>query len=143
MALTEFVRKDNDDEYVKRMFIAPIIPKEPIRSEIILSRLEFEKLTSNEVLCEFTALTTLKKNAEAIRAHVLASQGAQTLALKAKVVHKQEEQEEEELCKEKYWSPEDGKYALDEHLALTTNAFWDANKHKFKGSKSKTSPSGD
>jgi hypothetical protein len=50
MALTEFVCKDNDDEYVKRMFIAPIIPKEPIRSEIILSRPDFEKLTSNEVL---------------------------------------------------------------------------------------------
>jgi hypothetical protein len=49
------------------------------------------KLTSNEVLCEFIALTTLKKNAEAIRAHVLASQGAQNPALKAKVVHKQEE----------------------------------------------------
>jgi hypothetical protein len=50
MALTEFVCKDNDDEYVKHMFIAPIIPKEPIRSEIILSRPDFEKLTSNEVL---------------------------------------------------------------------------------------------
>jgi hypothetical protein len=133
MALTKFVCKDNDDEYVKRMFIASIIPKEPIQSETILSRPDFEKLTSNEVLCEFTTLTTLKKNVEAIPARVLASQGAQNIALKTKVVHKQEEQEEEKLCKEKYWSPEYAKYALDEHLALTTNAFWDANKHKFKG----------
>jgi hypothetical protein len=143
MALTKFLSKENDDEFVKRMFIASIIPKEPIRSEIILSRTDFEKLTSNEVLCEFTALTTLKKNAEAIRARVLASQGAQNLALEDKVVHKQEEQEEEELCKEKYWSSKDAKYALDEHLALTTNVLWNANKQKFKGSKSKTSPRGD
>jgi hypothetical protein len=41
------------------------------------------------------------------------------------------------------WSPKDAKYALNEHLALTTNAFWDSNKHKFKGSKFKSSPRGD
>jgi hypothetical protein len=35
--------------------------------------------------------------------------------------------------------PEDAKYVLNEHLALTTNAFWNANQHKFKNSKSMTS----
>jgi hypothetical protein len=47
------------------------------------------------------------------------------------------------MCEGEYWSPEDVKNALNEHLALTTNAFWDANKHKFKGSKFKSSPRGD
>jgi hypothetical protein len=51
-------------------------------------------MTSNEVLCEFTALTILKKNAEETRAHVLAGQGVHNLALKSKVVYKQEEGEE-------------------------------------------------
>jgi hypothetical protein len=96
-------------------------------------------MTSNEVLCEFTALTILKKNVEETRAPVLAGQGVHNLALKAKVVYKQEEVQEE-MCEGEYWSPEDAKYALNEHLALTTNAFWDANKHKFKGSKFKSSP---
>jgi hypothetical protein len=97
-------------------------------------------MTSNEVLCEFTTLTILKNNAEETRARVLAGQGVHNLALKAKVVYKQEDVEEEEVCEREYWSPEDAKYALNEHLALTTNAFWDANKHKFKGSKFKPSP---
>jgi hypothetical protein len=98
-------------------------------------------MTSNEVLCEFTTLTILKKNAEETRARVLVVQGVHNLALKAKVVYKQEDgEEEEEVCEREYWSPEDAKYALNEHLALTTNAFWDANKHKFKGSKFKPSP---
>jgi hypothetical protein len=44
------------------------------------------------------------------------------------------------MCEGEYWSPEDAKYALNEHLTLTTNAFWDANKRKFKGSKFKSSP---
>jgi hypothetical protein len=79
-------------------------------------------MTSNEVLCEFTALTILKKNAEETRAHVLARQGVHNLALKAKVVYKQEEGEEE-IYEGECWSPEDAKYALNEHLALTTNAF--------------------
>jgi hypothetical protein len=48
------------------------------------------------------------------------------------VVYKQEEVEEE-VCEGEYWSPEDAKYALNEHLALTTYAFWDANKHKVQG----------
>jgi hypothetical protein len=124
------------------MFITSINPREPIRFEIIRSRPDFGSMTSNEVLYEFTALTILKKNAKETRAHVLSGQGAHNLALKAKVVYKQEE-EEEEMCEGEYWSSEDAKYALNEHLALTTNAFWDANKHKFKGSKFKSSPRGD
>jgi hypothetical protein len=71
MALTWFGCKDNGDNYVKRMFITSINLKEPIRSEIIRSRPDFGSMTSNEVLCEFTALTILKKNAEETRAHVL------------------------------------------------------------------------
>jgi hypothetical protein len=97
MALTRFGCKDNGDDYVKRMFITAINPREPIRSEIIRSRPDFGSMTSNEVLCEFTALTILKKNAEETRACVLARQGAHNLALKAKVVHKQED-EEEDVC---------------------------------------------
>jgi hypothetical protein len=97
-------------------------------------------MTSNKVLCEFTALTILKKNAKETRSRVLAGQGVHNLALKAKVVYK-EEGVQEEMCEGEYWSPEDAKYALNEHLALTTNAFWDANKHKFKGSNFKSSPS--
>jgi hypothetical protein len=82
-ALTEFGCKDNGDDYVKHMFITSINPKEPIWSEIIHSRPDFGSMTSNEVLCEFTALTILKKNAEETRAHVLAGKGVHNLALKA------------------------------------------------------------
>jgi hypothetical protein len=138
-ALTGFGCKDNGDDYVKHMFITSINPREPIRSEIIRSRPDFGRMTSNEVLCEFTALTILKKNAEETRARVLAGQGVHNLALKAKVVYKQEEGEEE-ICEEECWSPEDAKFALNEHLALNANAFWDANMHKLKGSKFKSSP---
>jgi hypothetical protein len=135
--LTEFGCKDNGDDYVKHMFITAFNPKEPI--EIIRSRPYIKSMTSNEVLCKFIALTILKNNAEETRARVLVGQGAHNLALKAKVVRKQEE----EVCEGEYWSLEDAKYALNEHLALTTNAFWDANKHKFKWSKFKSSPRGD
>jgi hypothetical protein len=72
------------------MFIASINPKELIWSKIIRSRPDFGSMTSNEVLCEFTALTILKKNAEETRSCVLARQGTQNLFLKAKVVHKKE-----------------------------------------------------
>jgi hypothetical protein len=137
MALTGFGCKDNGDDYIRRMLITSINPREPIWSEIIRSRPDFRSMTSNEVLCEFTALTIFKKNAEETRPRVLAGQGVHNLALKAKVVYKQEV--EEEICEGEYWSPKDAKYALNEHLALTTNAFWDANKHKFKGSKFKSS----
>jgi hypothetical protein len=93
-ALTGFGCKDNGDDYIKCMFITSINPREPIRSEIIRSRPDFGRMTSNEVLCEFIALTILKKNAEETRARVLAGQGVHNLALKAKVVYKQEEGEE-------------------------------------------------
>jgi hypothetical protein len=89
-ALTGFGCKDNSDDYIKRMFITSINPREPIRSEIIHSRPDFGSMTSNEVLCEFTAMTILKKNAKETRARVLAGQRAHNLALKAKVVYKQE-----------------------------------------------------
>jgi hypothetical protein len=134
-SLTGFGCKDNGDDYIKCMFITSINPREPIRSEIIRSRPDFGRMTSNEVLCEFTTLTILKKNTEETRIRVLAGQGGHNVALKAKVVYKQEEVQEE-ICEGEYWSPDDAKYALNEHLALTTNAFWDANKHKFKGSSS-------
>jgi hypothetical protein len=138
-ALTGFGCKDNGDDYIKHMFMTSINPREPIRSEIIWSRPDFGRMTSDEVPCEFTALTILKKNAEETRARVLSGQGVHNIALKAKVVYKQEEVQEE-ICEGEYWSPEDNKYALNEHLALTTNAFWDANKHNIKGSKFKSSP---
>jgi hypothetical protein len=101
MALTEFGCKDNGDDYIKRMFITSINPREPIRSEIIWSRPDFRRMTSDEVLCEFTTLTILKKNAEDTRARVLAGQGIHNLALKAKVVYKQE-QVQEEMCEAEY-----------------------------------------
>jgi hypothetical protein len=88
-ALIGFGCKDNGDDYIKRMFITSINPREPIRFEIIRSRPDFGRMTSNEVLCEFTALTILKKNAEETRAHVLAGQGVYNLALKSKVFYKQ------------------------------------------------------
>jgi hypothetical protein len=71
-ALTGFGCKDNGDDYIKRMFITSINPREPIRSKIIRSRPDFGSMTSNEVLCEFIAMTILKKNAEKTRARVLA-----------------------------------------------------------------------
>jgi hypothetical protein len=72
MALTGFGCKGNGDDYIKCMFITLINPREPIRSKIICLILDFGSMTSNEVLCEFTALTILKKNAEETRARVLA-----------------------------------------------------------------------
>jgi hypothetical protein len=67
MALTGFGCKENGDDYIKRMFITSINPREPIRSKIIRSGPDFGCMTSNEVLCEFTALTILKKIAEETR----------------------------------------------------------------------------
>jgi hypothetical protein len=97
--LTGFGCKDNGDNYIKRMFITSINPREPIRSEIIRSRPNFGRMTSNKVLCEFTALTILKKNAEETRARVLAGQGVHNLALKAKVVYKQKKEKKKYVKK--------------------------------------------
>jgi hypothetical protein len=85
MALTGFGCKGNGDDYIKRMFITPINPREPIRYGIIRSRPNFGSMTTNEVLCKFTTLTILKKNAED---RVLAGQGVHNLDVKAKVVYK-------------------------------------------------------
>jgi hypothetical protein len=71
IALLGFGCKDNGDYYIKHMFITSINPREPIQSEIICSRPDFGRMSSNEVLCEFTAFTILKKNAEETRACVL------------------------------------------------------------------------
>jgi hypothetical protein len=79
--------KDADDSWIKHKFISAIMPREPIRTEIIRSRADFTSMSSDDVLSEFISLTILKKNAEATLSCALAIKGGDgpNLALKARV----------------------------------------------------------
>jgi hypothetical protein len=79
--------KDADDSWIKHKFISAIMPREPIRTEIIRSRADFTSMSSDDVLSEFISLTVLKKNVEATLSCALAIKGGDVpnLALKARV----------------------------------------------------------
>jgi hypothetical protein len=131
VALTDHGCKDTIDNWIKHKFISAIMPREPIFTKIICSRVDFASMSSDDFLSEFISLTILKKNAEATLARALAIKGGDgpNLALKAKVEEDTKREEEVEMID---WDPKDVKYSYHEHMALATKAFRTERNNNFK-----------
>jgi hypothetical protein len=79
-------------------------------------------MTSNEVMQEIEASTVGTKNALASRNRALGDRKGGNLALKAKVMEREEGEEDDESTSIE-WSADDIKYDLNEYLALTAKHF--------------------
>jgi hypothetical protein len=92
-------------------------------------------MSSNDVLSEIIAMTIAKKNVDDALARAQRVRKV-NLALKAKVVEQEEEEDVE-------WCPKETKYDYHEHMALATKAFWGKKGKNFKSrDNSKSHPSG-
>src|SRR3954471_20542 len=103
-------------------------------TKVIRQRPDFRDLTSNQVLDEFVAMEILDSTAEMKLAHQSGTKMS-SLALKAKEVQIEEDDDEEDV------GPEDTKYAYIEHMALASRQFWGNNKN-FKSNTSSFKPKG-
>jgi hypothetical protein len=108
-----------DDQWIKRKFVQALLPYEEVKLNSIKGREGYRTMTSNGVLSEIIAMTIAKKNADDALSR---SQGVHkvNLALKAKVVEQEEEEDVE-------WCPEETKYDYHEHMDLAAKAFWGKN----------------
>ena len=91
-------------------------------------------MTSNQVLDEFVAMEILDSTAELKLSRQRVTK-TPSLALKAKEVQVDEEEDEEDV------GPEDTKYAYNEHMALASRQFW-GNKKNFKSNTISFKPKG-
>src|SRR3954467_883638 len=132
--MTDHGSKDTDDDWVKRKFISAILLYKEHLTQVIRQIPDFRYLTSNQVLDEFVAMEILNDTAKTkITRH--GGPQMQSLALKAKEVHFEEDVDEEDV------GPEDTKYAYHEHMALASRQFW-SNKKNVKSNPSSFKPKG-
>src|ERR1041385_449223 len=127
-SMTDHGSMDTDDGWIKRNFITAMLIHKKHITKVIRQRPDFRELSSNQVLDEFVAMEILDSTAELKLARQSDSK-MPSLALKAKEVQVEEDEDEEDVC------PEDTKYAYNEHMALASRQFW-GNKKNFKSNTS-------
>ena len=93
VALQDHGSKDMDDTWIKRKFLKAIMPFNKAMSSVICQRPDFHTLTSSEVLDEFIAMNIMNKTADNALARVRSKKSTPTLALKAKAILEEEEEE--------------------------------------------------
>jgi hypothetical protein len=120
VAMMDLGATHTDDMWVKRKFVLALLPIDVVKCNTIKGRSDYRQMSSNAVLSEVVAMTSSKKISDDARA---CAQGVRkvNLALKAKVVEHQEEEEEDDGYER---SPEETKYAYHEHMALASRGFW-------------------
>jgi hypothetical protein len=111
-----------DDAWVKRKYIQSLMDLEANNLKIIKNKHNYHSMTSNEVMQEIEASTVGTKNALASRNRALGDRKGGNLALKAKVMEREEGEEDDESTSIE-WSADDIKYDLNEYLALTAKHF--------------------
>ena len=92
VALTGLGSKDCNDAWIKRKFMYAIMPFEPKTINIVRSRPDYYKLTSNDVLSEYVSLSIMEMNSKTNLARNQGIQGT-NLALKAKSSIEDEDEE--------------------------------------------------
>ena len=135
VSLRDHGSKDTYDNWIKRKFLKAIMPFNKSMSSVIRQRPDFHTLTLSEVLDEFIAMNIMNKTTDNALARVQSKKSTPTLALKAKAIPEEEEEEYEEC------GPEDTKYAYHEHMALASRQFW-SNKRNSRPKFNKNNSSG-
>ena len=112
-----------NDAWVKRKYVKALMHVAPIDLKILKNKHNYHELTSNEVMQEVEASKVETKVAMDSRNRALGERRGGNLALKAKAVEREEEEEDgNESCVA--WTAEDIKYDLNEYLALAARTFW-------------------
>ena len=111
------------DAWIKRKYVNALLPFEPIELKSIQGRHNYNEMTSNEVMQEVQASKVATKNAEDNRARAMGMKQGPSLALKAKVVCL-DENDEVEACPSNI-APNELEQALNGHIALATIVFWE------------------
>ena len=111
-----------DDAWVKRKYVNALMPFEPIELKAIQGRHNYLQMSSNEVMQEVQASKVATKNAQDNRARAMGMKPGPSLALKAKVVCL-DENDEVEVCPHNM-TPDVLEDAYNDHVALSTTTFW-------------------
>ena len=111
-----------DDAWVKRKYVNALMPFEPIELKAIQGRHNYLQMSSNEVMQEVQASKVATKNAQDSRARAMGMKAGPSLALKAKVVCL-DENDEVEVCPHNM-APDVLEKAYNDHVALSSTSFW-------------------
>ena len=113
--------KHVDDTYIKRKYVNALMPFEENDLNSLQGKHNYDLLTSNEVMQEMQSYKVRAQIARDSRARALGMAQSSSLALKAKVVELDEDQDHEEGS---YLAPEELKGAHRDYVALMAKDFW-------------------
>ena len=112
-----------DDAWIKRKYVSSLMPFESADLKTLQGRHNYHTMTSNEVMQEMQAFKVAAKNAEDSRARAIGMSKGVTHALKAKVVDREEEEEEKWVDKSSTMSDEEKRVTHQEYLALAARTY--------------------
>ena len=111
-----------DDAWVKRKYVNALMSFEPVELKGIQGKHNYNQMSSNEVMQEIQASMVATKNAQDNRARAMGMRQGPSVALKAKVVCL-DENDEVEVCPHNM-TPDVLEKAYNDHVALSTTTFW-------------------
>src|SRR5664279_5571725 len=116
-----------DDAWIKRKYVNAHMPFEPTDLKSLQGRHNYHLMSSNEVMQEMSAFQVSAKLAQDSRARVIGMHKGTSLALKAKVVAKVVDQEDEDESDDEvtYLQPKEYKTLHKDYMALAARTFWD------------------
>src|SRR3954465_12809037 len=85
-----------DDAWIKRKYVSALMPFEPTDMKSLQGRHNYHLMTSNEVMQEMAAFKVAAKNAKDARARALGMSNVVNVALKAKVVDFEDEDDSDD-----------------------------------------------
>src|SRR3954467_9544653 len=85
-----------DDAWIKRKYVSALMPFEPTDLKSLQGRHNYHLMTSNEVMQEMSAFKVAAKNAKDASARALGMSNVVNVALKAKVVNFEDEDDSDE-----------------------------------------------
>ena len=111
-----------DDAWIKRKYVSALWPFESTDLKSLQGRHNYHLMSSNEVMQEMAAYKVAAKNAEDARARAIGMHKGSSLALKAKVVVQDDDDETQEDVS--HWDPKELEDTLKDYSALTSKVFW-------------------
>src|SRR5664279_3009220 len=115
-----------DDAWIKRKYVNAHMPFEPTDLKSLQGRHNYHLMSSNEVMQEMSSFQVSAKLAQDSRARAIGMHKGASLALKAKVVAKVVDQEDEDESEEEVTSlqPKEYKALHKDYMALAAKTFW-------------------
>ena len=110
-----------DDAWIKRKYVSALMLFEPTDLKSLQGRHNYHEMTSNEVMQEMASFKVAAKNAEDARARAIGMQKGVNVALKAKVVELDDDEEVYEGAS--IGCPEEVKRAHGEYIAFYARNF--------------------